>query len=77
MKIFYSYSQVEEAVSVIKMLFYTYGELPDVLVKSYQSALANGYKGAVVKFYEVLSKECPEALVYFKKVESERYKEEK
>jgi len=77
MKVFYSYQQVREAVKVIKEIMKTYHSLPDVLVKSYKEALANGYKGVVIKFYETLQKECPEALPYFGDVESERYKEGK
>lgn len=68
MKVFYSYEQVKEAVRVIKLLMETNGSLPDVLVESYRGALAGGYRGVVIKFYELLANECPEALKYFSDV---------
>lgn len=71
MKVFYGYAQVERAVKTIKALMEKEGKLPDVLVQDYRKALANGYSGVVVRFYELLTQECPEALHYFIDVKKE------
>lgn len=75
MKLFYAYPQVKEAVETIKTLMKTEGKLPDVLVEHYRMAIAYGYRGAVIRFYELLAKECPEALHYFADVKKEEMRE--
>jgi hypothetical protein len=65
MRVWGSYKDAEESVDTIYRMMKERGKLPEVLVSSIKRSLSHGYHGITQKFYNELSKKCPEALKYF------------
>ena len=65
MRLWNSYREAEQAVETIKNIYQEHQELPEPLTRSYNEILQRASKGIVARFYEKLTRECPEAMKYF------------
>jgi len=65
MRVWTTYPQIYEAISTLKKIKEQTGKFPEILIDSYRETLQYSSKGLVQKFYELLTKELPEALELF------------
>lgn len=68
MKIWSGYPDVDRAVETIKILWNESPEpkeLPELYVQALKETMKNSSKGLQLRFFDGLSRECPQALKYF------------
>ena len=65
MRVWTTYPQIYEAIATLKKIKSQTGKFPEILIESYKETLQYSSKGLVQKFYELLTKELPEALELF------------
>ena len=65
MRVWTTYPQIYEAIATLKKIKSQTGKFPEILIDSYRETLQYSSKGLVQKFYELLTKELPEALELF------------
>lgn len=64
-RVWQGYSDVDQAIETIQTCLKETGQVPDALVKAYQTSIQRSGHGLVQRFYEGLAEKCPEALRYF------------
>ena len=68
LRIWAGYPDVDRAVDTISLLWgksFEPKELPPLYVKAVKETMELSSKGLILRFFDELSKKCPEALKYF------------
>ena len=65
MKIWYNYDSVKHAVDTITYFHKAHKKVPEILTTAYRETLKRTSKGLVIRFYELLVKQCPEELKFY------------
>ncbi len=71
-----SMAEVDRAVAAIKQIKERTTKLPPVLVEAYKETLQSASSAIVRRFFEGLASQCPDALEYFRDVDTQKKAED-